>query len=104
MRRQQSAGLRRQTSTSTGYTLKGQNGVALRSHQSSGKRKNRATWKEEGEKDSEEQTKEIEQCWEDLGMKERFQVRQATLSSIRHTPRDSCGLSRPKRMSSVLCF
>lgn len=32
-------------------------------------------WKEEGEKDSEEQIKEIEQCWEDLGMKERFQVR-----------------------------
>lgn len=49
-----------------GYRFKGQNGMPLGPHQSSGKRKKRATWKVKSEEDSEEQTKEPEQFWDKI--------------------------------------
>lgn len=55
-------------------------------HASSGKEEERAKRKEEGEEDGEVETKRLSST----GV--RFQVRQLTLSSIPHRPRDCCGL------------
>lgn len=49
-----------------GYRFKGQDGVPIGPHQSSGERKKRATWKVKSEEDSEEQTTEPEQFWDKI--------------------------------------
>lgn len=88
-----------------GYIFKGQNELALRPHQSSGERKNRATCREESEGDSEELTKKTEQYWDKIWTRQRGLRRDTPPSPLFLThPETVVVWSKPKIILGVLCF